>query len=386
MAQVVDPDKLHENTNPPPVLVEDVIGDRKRLKLQPSLRIPPLTRDLQIDYTALSFTVPQKVLFRYMLEGHDDYWQVAGTRRQAFYTNLKPGNYRFRVIACNENGVWNEAGASLDFSIEPAYYQTMWFKVACAGFLLLLLWWAYQLRVRRLHRQFEIGLEARVAERTRIARDLHDTLLQSFHLSLLHFQSASNLLPNRPDEAKKKLDRALDQASDAIAEARGAVQGLRSPAIATSDLGIAIRTLGEGLGGNEPTSKSPSLEVAVEGEPRNLYPMVRDEVYRIAAEALRNAYRHAGASRIEVEIHYEIKQLRVSIRDDGKGIDRQVAGKGEHTGHYGLHGMSERAKLIGGNLEVWSDGQSGTEIEVTVPGSTAYHKQDFRQDSLRMGA
>jgi signal transduction histidine kinase len=316
-----------------------------------------------------------------MLEGHDDRWRDAGKRRQAFYTDLQPGKYRFRVIACNGDGVWNQTGASVDFSVLPAYYQTAWFKLAVAGFVLLALWSAYQLRVRRLHRQFEIGVEARVSERTRIARDLHDTLLQSFQGSLLYFQSASNLLPNRPNEAKEKLDKAIDEASDAISEARDAVAGLRSPALAISDLGIALRALGESLGG-DPTAISPSLDVVMEGEPRNLNPVVRDEVFRIAAEALRNAFRHARASRIEVEIRYDIKQLRVRIRDDGKGIDRGTLGHGERTGHYGLHGMRERANLMGGNLEVWSDVHSGTEIEVTIPGSIAYQR-DSRKAALR---
>jgi signal transduction histidine kinase len=281
------------------------------------------------------------------------------------------------VIACNGDGVWNENGASLNFAILPAYYQTLWFKLVVASFVLLTLWWAYQLRVKRLHRQFEIGMEARVAERTRIARDLHDTLLQSFQGALLYFQSASNLLPNRPEEAKNKLNMAIDEASDAIAGARGAVAGLRSSATATSDLAVAIRSLGQSLRTGDPTPKAPSLDVVLEGEPRKLHPMVGDEVYRIAVEALRNAFRHAGASRIEVEIRYDVKQLRVRIRDDGRGIDRGTAGESERSGHYGLHGMKERADLMGGKLEVWSDVHSGTEIEVTVPSSRAYEKQDF---------
>ena len=385
-AQVLDPDHLYNDTPPPPVYVEGMLADHKVLPTRALVRLPALTRDLQIDYTAPSFSVPQNVRFRYRLEGYDQEWQDAGTRRQAFYTDLAPGNYRFRVIACNSRGVWNTIGASLDFSVLPAYYQTAWFRAACAFLLLLLVWGLYRLRVRGLHQRFEIGLEARVSERTRIARELHDTLLQNFHGSLLRFQAASNLLPNRPEEARKKLDGAIDQASEAITEARGAVEGLRSPALANSELGIAIKTFGEELASGETGSKPPVLEVTVEGEPRDLDLNVRDELYRIAAEALRNAFHHAGANRVEVAIRYEARQLRMRIRDDGKGINPDIAAGAGRAGHYGMHGMRERAKLMGGDLEVWSNLSAGTEIELTVPATAAYetdhpHRRLFRKEA-----
>jgi signal transduction histidine kinase len=385
-AQVINPDNLYDKTPPPPVYVEGLVADHKALQASSSLQIPALTRDLQIDYTALSFSLPQKVRFRYLLEGHDREWQDAGTRRQAFYTDLAPGNYRFRVTACNSHGVWSPAGASFDFAVLPAYYQTTWFHVACACVFLLLCWTLYYLRVRALHRRFEIGLEARVAERTRIARELHDTLLQSFHGSLLRFQAVSNLLPGHPEDARKKLDNAIDRASDTIAEARGAVEGLRSPALVNSDLGIAIRTFGEELAAGEVRDNPPALDVTIEGEARDLDPIVRDEVYRIATEALRNAYQHAGASRVEVQIRYDARQFRLRIRDNGRGINNDVVAKAERTGHYGLHGMSERAKLMGGHLEIWSNVGSGTELELTVPASPAYHTRHSHRRFFGEGA
>src|SRR5262249_5121530 len=174
VVQVIDPAHMPENTVPPPVDVTALVADHKAYPLGSSIRLPALTRDLEIDYTALSYVAPQKVLFRYMLEGYDAGWQDPGTRRQAFYNDLRPDHYRFRVIACNNDGVWNEAGASVDFYILPAYYQTVWFRLACAGAVLFLLWAAYQLRVQQLGRRFAVGLEARVNERTRIARGLHD--------------------------------------------------------------------------------------------------------------------------------------------------------------------------------------------------------------------
>ena len=185
--------------------------------------------------------------FRYKLEGRDTSWQEAGFRRQAFYTDLAPGSYRFRVIACNNDGVWNQDGATVDFSVAPAWYQTGWFRALCAAAFLLLLWAFYQLRLRQLRRQFAIGLEARVNERTRIARELHDTLLQTLHGVLMSFQRADNLLPDRPMEAKERLGSAIDQAAQAITESRDAVQELRSSTRVANDLALAIRTLGEEL-------------------------------------------------------------------------------------------------------------------------------------------
>ena len=219
-----------------------------------------------------------------------------------------------------------------------------------------------------------MSVEARVNERTRIARELHDTLLQSFHGLLLRFQAASNLLPTRPDEAKHRLDTAIDRAAQAITEGRDAVHELRSSAALTPDLPVAISALGEDLAADQAGKDLAECRVQVEGKARNLDPILRDEVYRIAAEAMRNAFRYAEARRIEVEIHYDERQLRVRVRDDGKGIDPKFLGEQQRAGHWGLNGMRERAKAVGGNLTVWSEIDSGSEIEVTVPASIAYDK------------
>ena len=211
-------------------------------------------------------------------------------------------------------------------------------------------------------------LEARVGERTRIARDLHDTLLQSFHGILLHLQILSNELPG--GTPKERLESVMDQAEQAIVEGRDAVQGLRASTVERNDLALAIRTLGEELAASN--SRRPDFTVQVEGAPRNLHPILRDEVYRIAGEAMRNAFRHADAQRIEVEIHYDERQLRVRVRDNGKGIDPKLISDDGHEGHFGLRGMRERAKLIGGKLTVWSELDSGTEVELSIPAARAY--------------
>ena len=218
----------------------------------------------------------------------------------------------------------------------------------------------------------ELRLEERVSERTRIARDLHDTLLQSFHGLMLRFQAASNMFATRPAEAKQTLDSAIDEAAQAITEGRDAVEGLRSSTVVTNDLARAISTFGEELATSETNPNSAEFHVDVEGTPRNLHPILRDEVYRIAGEAMRNAFKHAQAQRIEVEIRYDERQFRLRVRDDGKGIEPKLLNEYGRPGHYGMRGMSERAKLMGGKLAVWSELDSGAEVELRIPASTAY--------------
>jgi signal transduction histidine kinase len=302
--------------------------------------LPPLVRDLEIDYTALSLVAPEKNRFRVKLEGRDRDWKDAGTRRQAFYSDLAPRNYRFRVIAGNNSGVWNEAGASFDFSIAPAYYQTAWFRVSCVAAFLALLWALYRFRLHQVAREFNMRMEERVGERTRLARDLHDTLLQGFQGLILRLQAVDDLLP--PGEAKEELEQTLDRADEVVTESRKAVHDLRLSTVVTNDLARAVRTLGDELS-NE---NSATFGFLVEGQVHELHPIVRDEVYRITREALRNAFSHARARHIEAELICAERLLRLRIRDDGEGIAPAIL-EGGRPGHYGLPGMRERAAEIG---------------------------------------
>ena len=268
--------------------------------------------------------------------------------------------------------MWNEQGVTLRLQILPPWWGTTWFRSACAGVLLALLWAGYQLRVRQLRYQFDLTLEARVGERTRIARELHDTLLQSFHGLLLRFQTASHLMPERSAEAKQELDSAIECAANAITEGRDAVQGLRASTLEGNDLALAIRTLGDELATGPSVHPTPAFHVGVEGSARELRPIVRDEIYKIAAEAFRNSFRHAEAARVEVEIRYDRDEFRLRVRDDGKGIDQAILAAQGIEGHYGLRGMPERAALIGGKLAVWSEVGAGTEVELRIPASAVY--------------
>jgi signal transduction histidine kinase/ligand-binding sensor domain-containing protein len=328
-----------------------------------------------IEFSALSYFNAATNRYRYRLDGLDDRWhEVGADQRTANYTTLPVGIYTFEVQGATSRGSWSEPGAELRIEILPAWYQTFLFRSICVVAFLILVWSIYLLRLTQLKHQFNMALEARVDERTRIARELHDTLLQSFNGLLLRFQAVSNLLPGRPGEAKLRVDSAIEQASAAITEGRDAVHELRTGGSMSMDLGQAMTNLGKELLSGSASEDTPELDVQVEGAQRALNPIVRDEVYRIAAEALRNAIRHARARRIEAEIRYDKEHLRLRIRDDGKGIDRSVLDKEHAPGHWGLRGMRERAKLVGGKFEVWSEIDSGTEVELSVPAVSAYAK------------
>jgi len=374
MVSFIDPARISLNKVAPPVQIEQITADAKVYDATNGLRLPPRVQDVTIDFAALSFVAPEKVQYRYRLDGQDQNWRTAINEFRIEYSNLRPKHYRFHVIAANNSGIWNQEGASFEFVIPPAWYQTNWFRALCVAAFLALLWAAYQLRMRYLHHQFEMTLDARVRERTRIARDLHDTLLQSFQVLLPRLQATIYKLPANPGDARKTLEETVDMAAEAITEGRDAVQGLRLSTVEENDLAVAIRTVGEELASAEANQSSAEFKVVVEGTPRNLHPILRDEVYRLATEALRNAFRHAAAQNVEVEIRYHEKSFRLRVRDDGKGIQPEVVREYGREGHYGLRGMKERSNLIGGKLTIWSEVDSGTEIELVIPASRAYLK------------
>jgi signal transduction histidine kinase/ligand-binding sensor domain-containing protein len=368
----VDPEDPSLNTPAPPVSIVRAIADGKTLNAATDVKLAARTNNLEFDYTAVSLNRASRVRFRYKLEGMDAGWQNVGSRRQAFYNNLPPGTYQFVVSASNGDNLWNEAGDTLRFSIPPAFYQTYWFPSLGVILLLAALFGVYQLRMQRLAHQYALRLEERVSERTRIARELHDTLLQNFHGLLLRFQGAYNHLPARPEEARKALGVALDRGAEAITAARDTVQELRSPPVATNELSSAIAALSAELRGAQTEGRNPGVEVEVEGGERELHPILRDEIYRITAEALRNAFRHAQAGRIDVAIRHGDREFRIAVKDNGKGIDPGVLQQGSRNGHWGLLGMRERAEAIGAELDVWSSNGSGTEVSLRVPGGIAY--------------
>jgi signal transduction histidine kinase len=379
------PENVRDNPYVPPVVITSFrifnqsvpIGPKSLLKKAipyvDSLTLPYRDNVFSFEFAALSYANSQKNRYRYKLENFESGWNEVGSKqRLATYTNLDPGKYVFRVQGSNSDGIWNEEGASLAIVITPPWWSTNWFRALCVLFVVTLLWAAYRWRLRQLHHQFDMTLEARVGERTSIARELHDTLLQSFHGLLLRFQIVSELLPERPVDAKEQLDRTIERAAKAITEGRDAVQGLRASTVETNDLARAVNSLGEELATDPANHTAPAFRVTVEGDPRELHPIVRDEIYRIAAESLRNAFNHAAAQQVEVEIRYDNEQFRLRVRDDGKGMESAVLSGRGPGGHYGLPGMRERGKLIGGKLVIWSEAGAGTEVELRVPAAAAY--------------
>jgi len=372
----VDPARIYRNPLPPPVTIEAIYADDKRYDPSATSRLAVLPSNVRIEYTALSLSIPERVRFRYQLEGVDKGWQDAGIRRTAYYTKLPPGQFRFHVIACNNDGVWNQTGAVAVIAVPPAFFQTTWFMALCVCAAGGLLWVAYRLRLRQIAAQMNVRLEERVAERTRIARDLHDTLLQSFQGLMLRFQTARNMFAKRPAEALEVFDTAMVQADRAIIESREAIQNMRSSTSVTNDLAEALRTVGTELASEQPVE----FRFVLAGKPRAVHPILRDEIYGIAREAIRNAFRHAHARVIETEITYGDRALTVRVRDDGIGIEPAILNDGR-TGHYGVPGMRERAAGIGTHLEIWTREGAGTEIQLAVPGSIAYKTLGARRKS-----
>ena len=366
----IDASHLARNTLPPPVTIWALsTGSTRYPNLSSGLRLPVHTTALQIEYSAGSLTVPERVHFRYKLEGSDSDWQDAGARREARYTNLGPGRYTFKVIAANNDGVWNNTGASFGFTIAPAFYQTSWFYALCGLVGVAILAALHLLRTRRVAAQVRARLEVRLAERERIARELHDTLLQGVQGLIWRFQAATDRIPS-DEPARALMEESLDRADRLLGESRDRVKDLRPQASEVADLAQALATEGEHLA----QLHSVRFRVSVQGMPRDLHPIVREEGFLIAREALGNAFRHAAAADIEVEVTYRDAAFQVRVRDNGAGISTAVLDKGGKPGHFGLLGMRERAKKLGAHLAIWSKAGAGTEIDLRVPARVAYKR------------
>lgn len=380
----LDVDRIAAPTRAPNVLIESLHVDGYARPLGAELKLPALAGRLSFAFTAAELGQPERVRFRYRIDGVDAGWQDAGTARSADYTGLAPGNYRFRVAARVGDGPWGEAGDGTVFSIEPAWFQTTLFRAACLlGFVALSLgagWLVYALRAHRLIERARLRFEAQQGERERIARDLHDTLLQDTQGLILHFGAATTSLAPTQGELRERLQTTLDSAQQALQEMRDRVLDLRSQRES------ATLPLNEALGREvlQVNSARPvDYTVRVTGTSQDLRPEAQEALYRGAREAVLNAFAHADARRIDLSIRFARDVVEVVVRDNGRGIPEDILATGGRPGHWGLPGIRERITSLGGRVEFASEAAGGTRVEISLPARVAYPSESWWRRLLR---
>lgn len=370
----LDPARLPPAEPGPAPEIEAASVDGARVSLAAPLSLGPEMRRIAFDYTAPSLAAPERLRFRYRLDGFDKDWVEAGRARQATYTGLAPGDYAFRVIALNKDGVASSREAVLRFRVAQAFHRHPLFLGGAGLLLMAALWWAYRTAARRAAERVRDRLQERHRERERIARELHDTLLQGVQGLVLRFQAAADMLP-ADVPARAGLEQALQRADGVLVEGRDRVRALRGGPLDTRELHEALTAAGEELA----SQWACGFAFATSGSARRLQPAILDEVYRIGLEALRNAFTHAGAAQVRVDLAYRRAAFVLAVADDGRGIDPAWLGEHGRPDHWGLRGMHERAERIGARLEIHGGadraGSSGTRVVLVLPARTAYRRR-----------
>jgi len=369
----VNPDHLTAPQHPPLVSIRSVVADGH--EIDATATFPPDTHTLDVKYFGLDLTDPRRVVYRYRLEGlgsdsRDSSWQDVGPRTEATYTHLRPGSYRFQVIASNGNDIWTQPVSSATFRILPYFYERPWVEGLFVLAGVLLAWFAISLRVRYVSSAIRIPAEERADERIRIARELHDTLLQGVQGLLLNFHVAAQKVP-ADHESKPALERALTTADQIIVEGRNRVNRLRSENLTDAEL----KSLIEGVAANLNSIAAIDCGVERKGGSDTLQSHVVDEVFCIAREAVTNAYRHSGASQIVVELDYQQREFRMTCRDNGRGFDAEALRANEANGHWGILGMEERAERIGADFFYDGTVNGGSKVCLIVPARRAYQRR-----------
>lgn len=366
------PDQQMHGNAPPKVRIDSLLVDGATLSVQTPPKLPADSKRLVIHYGALSLSAPEGLHFLYRLDGFDNEWHAAGRHREATYTGLHAGDYRFRVRAFNQNGVASEQDAELSFSIDQVFYRHPLFILAVALLLLVILHLLYRSNMQRAAERLRTRLEERHDERERIARELHDTLLQGVQGLILHVQAAANSLPAE-QPIRDKLENALDRADQVIAEGRERVRNLRHAEDASSDLAQTLREFDQ-------LHEHPGTDYLVEiaGTPCALHPVVHDELSQLAREAVSNAFRHAAAQHVRVQLDYHPRQFSLRVNDDGRGLLAEYLLGAAPVDHWGLKGMYERAAKIGGTLNIDSTPGQGCQVQLTLAGPLAYRQSPPR--------
>jgi len=369
----LDTAKPVRNAMPPPVHILNLSADGVSHVVKPgvSIALAPQTSRVKIDYTALSLTMPERMQFAYRLDGVDDQWQDGGNKRSTTYTDLPPGSYRFLVKASNNDGAWSKTVAETRFSVAPTLYQSNWFRALCAVALALALWWLYRLRLRQIKRQMRVRFEARLDERERISRELHDTFLQTVQGLILKIDSLSRQMP-ADAPMRQELERSLATAEKALEEGRDRVQALRTSTELQSELVAAVSAaVGDVYRTINNAGEGALLHAQGSGKARPFQPGLYEELFAIAREGLLNAARHSEATEVNFDVVYGAQQFSMCIADNGKGLPASVLQAGGPGGHFGIVGMRERAARIGATLNVTSSAQ-GTQWQLVMPARRAY--------------
>ena len=351
----VVPTDLKPQTGPPVIRIEEAIANDRRLDISEH-SLPAGTRRLEVSFTVLTLTPSNRIRFRYRLDGFDTDWVDAGPRRTVSYTNLSPRDYRFRVEAHADDGTWSTSAAEWPFTIQPTIYQTRWFYAFWVALIAAVIVAAWRFRLALVRRQFSLAL----AERARLSREIHDTLLQSLVGVALQFDGIANALGPSSVSAREQLTRVRRQVEAYIREARQSIWDLRSPILETHDLAAALRAFAKQLIGDKPVR----FTSVVTGNDGARPPKVDNQVLRIGQEAISNAVRHARARRIHLEMTFGQKSVTLRVEDDGCGFEGDRAAA---DSHYGLTTMRERAEELGGTLTVTSAAGQGTSIEAVIP-------------------
>ena len=356
----VDPAHLHRNLAPPQVAIRSAIANGKSYSVYSPILLPPHTSSMQIGYSVLSFPIPERTRSRYRLLGLDQEWQDAAGRVDVPYKNLKPGRYTFQVIASNNDGVWNMTGASLNFVIQPTFYQTFWFRIVYVLFGAILVWLLYRFRLRQVTARMKLRYAERLDERTRIARELHDTLLQSLAGVSLQLDGISKQASSQQEKLASLVDQVREMVDSCFVEARAKVWVLRSTSVEGPGLATTLQEFCDRIC----PLTTARCEFYLLGEPRSLIPEIEEELLRIAQEAVHNAIRHAQAKSIQVALEYTKKTLTLTVSDDGRGFD--LAEGLRKTDHWGLKNMQERAAQIRSTYNIASAAGAGTVITVCL--------------------
>ena len=363
----LDPDNAQHPAPALSVTIQSVTADDKPYDLGAPLRFPARTSTVEINYVSVSLSAPEAVRYRYKLQETDKDWREVRTAEPVTFRNLAPGSYHFVVGSSNTNGAWSDKVATVEFTIAPAFYQTTWFRLALIATALLIVFALYRLRLRQATARLKVRFDERLSERTRIARELHDTLLQTVQGSKL---VADNALERSNDSAH--LRRAMEQLSGwlelATKEGRAALNSLRTSTIETNDLAADLRRAVDECLPTRPIE----VKFSVAGETMDMHPIARDEIYRIGYEAIRNACEHSSASELEVHLNYG-DDLSLRVNDNGGGIEPSIVSEGK-AGHFGLRGMRERARQIESKFTLTTSPDAGTEITLVVPGEIIYRR------------